>query len=244
MWWCLIVLASSCRSLRHAERAPMIGGLKRRRISGKGNFRSSSLELCDRKGRFEPECRRGRIRNYRLQWRKEKPLSVTPLLGIESGIKILQTVFWPCRPNGSMWKFLLMSWIGWPIWIWVLMCCSLCFWTKSFCRVRKPLRCPICIVPDDIRRRPCSVESKDTKTGSRFRTTADKRMAQKLLWPCLALHYALNWTYGDFGKLGAYFSSAYIGRVAGTGKTYSLDMKLSRMSVGETGRRGQVCPQI
>ena len=25
---CLIVLASSCRSLRHAERAPMIGGLK------------------------------------------------------------------------------------------------------------------------------------------------------------------------------------------------------------------------
>ena len=32
---------------------------ERRRVSGKGNFRSSSLELCDRKGRFEPECRRG-----------------------------------------------------------------------------------------------------------------------------------------------------------------------------------------
>ena len=57
---CLIVLASSCRSLRHAERAPMIGGLKGEEYQENGNFRSSSLELCDRKGRFEPECGRGK----------------------------------------------------------------------------------------------------------------------------------------------------------------------------------------
>ena len=52
---CLIVLASSCGSLRHTERAPMIGGLKGEEYQEKVISSLPRLELCDGKGGLELE---------------------------------------------------------------------------------------------------------------------------------------------------------------------------------------------
>lgn len=78
-------------------------------------------------------------------------------------------------------------------------------------------------------------EVKDTrKLACRFRTTADKGWLESTSVTLSGTPYALNWTYGDFGKLGAaYLPQHILAELQGTGKTYSLDMKLSRMSVGE-----------
>ena len=78
-------------------------------------------------------------------------------------------------------------------------------------------------------------EVKDTrKLAYRFRTTADKGWLESTSVALSGTPYALSWTYGDFGKLGtAYFPQHILAELQGTGKTYSLDMKLSRMSVGE-----------
>lgn len=79
------------------------------------------------------------------------------------------------------------------------------------------------------------MESKDTKKlAYSFRTTADKGWLENTSVALSGTPYALNWTYGEFGKLGAaYFPQHILAELMGSGKTYSLDMKLSRMSVGE-----------
>ena len=76
---------------------------------------------------------------------------------------------------------------------------------------------------------------KDTKKlAYSFRTTADKGWLENTSVALSGTPYALNWTYGEFGKLGAaYFPQHILAELMGSGKTYSLDMKLSRMSVGE-----------
>jgi hypothetical protein len=76
---------------------------------------------------------------------------------------------------------------------------------------------------------------KDTKKlAYSFRTTADKGWLENTSVALSGTPYALNWTYGEFCKLGAaYFPQHILAELMGSGKTYSLDMKLSRMSVGE-----------
>ena len=78
-------------------------------------------------------------------------------------------------------------------------------------------------------------EVKDRKKlAYRFWTTADRGWLETTSVSLAGTAYALKWTYSDFSKLGAgYFPQHILAEFQGTGKEYSLDMKLSRMSVGE-----------
>lgn len=78
-------------------------------------------------------------------------------------------------------------------------------------------------------------EVKDSKKlAYRFWTTADKGWLENTSVSLSGTAYALDWTYGDFGKLGTgYFPQHILAELQGVGKQYSLDMKLSRMSVSE-----------
>ena len=61
---------------------------------------------------------------------------------------------------------------------------------------------------------------KDTKKlAYSFRTTADKGWLENTSVALSGTPYALNWTYGEFCKLGAnLFPSAYFGRIDGEWK--------------------------
>ena len=78
-------------------------------------------------------------------------------------------------------------------------------------------------------------EVKDSKRlAYRFWTTADKGWLETTSVSLQGTAYALKWTYGDFGKLGSgYFPQHILAELQGAGKGYSLDMRLSRMSVNE-----------
>ena len=67
----------------------------------------------------------------------------------------------------------------------------------------------------------------------RFRTSADRGLLEESRIGVSNTPYALNWKYDDFTTLdNRLFPSHMLLAVEGTGKTLSLDMKFSRLSVG------------
>ena len=199
---CLIVLASSCRSLRHAERAPMIGGLKGEEYQEKVISGLPHWNCVTGKVALNLNVDGGKNTKLSATLRMKKgeviQLSVAPLLGIEvARLEISPEIFLPGKETvevSDLHRFRMTSEGDRALW-----------------------------------------EVKDTrKLACRFRTTADKGWLENTSVALSGTPYALSWTYGDFGKLGtAYFPQHILAELQGTGKTYSLDMKLSRMSVGE-----------
>lgn len=239
---CLIVLASSCGSLRHTERAPMIGGLKGEEYQEKV---ISSLPYWNCvTGKVALNLNTGSSKNTKLSatLRMKKgeviQLSVAPLLGIEvarleiSPERILavdrlhkqyvEVSFEDLNriANLNLSFNVLQS----------------LFMNEIFLPGKETVE-----VSDLHRFRMTSEGNyalwkvKDTKKlAYSFRTTADKGWLENTSVALSGTPYALNWTYGEFGKLGAaYFPQHILAELMGSGKTYSLDMKLSRMSVGE-----------
>lgn len=78
------------------------------------------------------------------------------------------------------------------------------------------------------------LEAKPSKGLSyRFRTSADRGLLEESRIGVSNTPYALNWKYDDFTTLdNRLFPSHMLLAVEGTGKTLSLDMKFSRLSVG------------
>ena len=73
------------------------------------------------------------------------------------------------------------------------------------------------------------LEAKPSKGLSyRFRTSADRGLLEESRIGVSNTPYALNWKYDDFTTL----DNRLLLAVEGTGKTLSLDMKFSRLSVG------------
>lgn len=239
---CLIVLASSCGSLRHTERAPMIGGLKgeeyqEKVISGLPHWNCVT-------GKVALNLNTGSSKNTKLSatLRTKKgeviQLSVAPLLGIEvvrleiSPERILavdrlhkQYVEVSFEDLNRMANLNLSFNVLQSL-----------FMNEIFLPGKETVE-----VSDLHRFRMTSEGNyalwkvKDTKKlAYSFRTTADKGWLENTSVALSGTPYALNWTYGEFGKLGAaYFPQHILAELMGSGKTYSLDMKLSRMSVGE-----------
>lgn len=239
---CLIVLASSCGSLRHTERAPMIGGLKGEEYQEK--VISSLPHWNSVTGKVALNLNTGSSKNTKLSatLRMKKgeviQLSVAPLLGIEvarleiSPERILavdrlhkqyvEVSFEDLNriANLNLSFNVLQS----------------LFMNEIFLPGKETVE-----VSDLHRFRMTSEGNyalwkvKDTKKlAYSFRTTADKGWLENTSVALSGTPYALNWTYGEFGKLGAaYFPQHILAELMGSGKTYSLDMKLSRMSVGE-----------
>lgn len=239
---CLIVLASSCGSLRHTERAPMIGGLKGEEYQEKV---ISSLPYWNCvTGKVALNLNTGSSKNTKLSatLRMKKgeviQLSVAPLLGIEvarleiSPERILavdrlhkQYVEVSFEDLNRMANLNLSFNVLQSL-----------FMNEIFLPGKETVE-----VSDLHRFRMTSEGNyalwkvKDTKKlAYSFRTTADKGWLENTSVALSGTPYALNWTYGEFGKLGAaYFPQHILAELMGSGKTYSLDMKLSRMSVGE-----------
>lgn len=239
---CLIVLASSCGSLRHTERAPMIGGLKGEEYQEKV---ISSLPHWNRvTGKVALNLNTGSSKNTKLSatLRMKKgeviQLSVVPLLGIEvarleiSPERILavdrlhkQYVEVSFEDLNRMANLNLSFNVLQSL-----------FMNEIFLPGKETVE-----VSDLHRFRMTSEGNyalwkvKDTKKlAYSFRTTADKGWLENTSVALSGTPYALNWTYGEFCKLGAaYFPQHILAELMGSGKTYSLDMKLSRMSVGE-----------
>lgn len=239
---CLIVLASSCGSLRHTERAPMIGGLKgeeyqEKVISGLPHWNCVT-------GKVALNLNTGSSKNTKLSatLRMKKgeviQLSVAPLLGIEvarleiSPERILavdrlhkQYVEVSFEDLNRMANLNLSFNVLQSL-----------FMNEIFLPGKETVE-----VYDLHRFRMTSEGNyalwkvKDTKKlAYSFRTTADKGWLENTSVALSGTPYALNWTYGEFCKLGAaYFPQHILAELMGSGKTYSLDMKLSRMSVGE-----------
>lgn len=239
---CLIVLASSCRSLRHAERAPMIGGLKGEEYQEKVISGLPHWNCVTGKVALNLNVDGGKNTKLSATLRMKKgeviQLSVAPLLGIEvarleiSPDRILavdrlhkQYVEVSFDELNRMANLNLNFNVLQSL-----------FLNEIFLPGKETVE-----VSDLHRFRMTSEgdralwEVKDTKKlAYRFRTTADKGWLESTSVALSGTPYALNWTYGDFGKLGtAYFPQHILAELQGTGKTYSLDMKLSRMSVGE-----------
>lgn len=78
------------------------------------------------------------------------------------------------------------------------------------------------------------LEAKPSKGLSyRFRTSADRGLLEESRIGVSNTPYALTWKYDDFTTLdNRLFPSYMLLAVEGTGKTLSLDMKFSRLSVG------------
>lgn len=239
---CLIVLASSCGSLRHTERAPMIGGLKGEEYQEKVISNLPHWNCVT--GKVALNLNTGSSKNTKLSatLRMKKgeviQLSVAPLLGIEvarleiSPERILavdrlhkqyvEVSFEDLNrvANLNLSFNVLQS----------------LFMNEIFLPGKETVE-----VSDLHRFRMTSEGNyalwkvKDTKKlAYSFRTTADKGWLENTSVALSGTPYALNWTYGEFGKLGAaYFPQHILAELMGSGKTYSLDMKLSRMSVGE-----------
>ena len=239
---CLIVLASSCGSLRHTERAPMIGGLKGEEYQEK--VISSLPHWNYVTGKVALNLNTGSSKNTKLSatLRMKKgeviQLSVAPLLGIEvarleiSPERILavdrlhkQYVEVSFEDLNRMANLNLSFNVLQSL-----------FMNEIFLPGKETVE-----VSDLHRFRMTSEGNyalwkvKDTKKlAYSFRTTADKGWLENTSVALSGTPYALNWTYGEFGKLGAaYFPQHILAELMGSGKTYSLDMKLSRMSVGE-----------
>lgn len=239
---CLIVLASSCGSLRHTERAPMIGGLKGEEYQEK--VISSLPHWNCVTGKVSLNLNTGSSKNTKLSatLRMKKgeviQLSVAPLLGIEvarleiSPERILavdrlhkQYVEVSFEDLNRMANLNLSFNVLQSL-----------FMNEIFLPGKETVE-----VSDLHRFRMTSEGNyalwkvKDTKKlAYSFRTTADKGWLENTSVALSGTPYALNWTYGEFGKLGAaYFPQHILAELMGSGKTYSLDMKLSRMSVGE-----------
>lgn len=238
---CLIVLASSCRSLRHSE-APMIGGLKGEEYQEK--VISSLPRWKCVTGKVALNLNMGSSKNTKLSatLRMKKgeviQLSVAPLLGIEvarleiSPVRILavdrlhkQYVEVSFEDLNRMANLDLSFNVLQSL-----------FMNEIFLPGKETVE-----VSDLHRFRMASEgdyalwKVKDTrKLAYCFRTTADKGWLENTSVALSGTPYALNWTYGEFGRLGAaYFPQHILAELQGTGKTYSLDMRLSRMSVGE-----------
>ena len=239
---CLIVLASSCGSLRHTERAPMIGGLKGEEYQEK--VISSLRHWNCVTGKVALNLNTGSSKNTKLSatLRMKKgeviQLSVAPLLGIEvarleiSPERILavdrlhkQYVEVSFEDLNRMANLNLSFNVLQSL-----------FMNEIFLPGKETVE-----VYDLHRFRMTSEGNyalwkvKDTKKlAYSFRTTADKGWLENTSVALSGTPYALNWTYGEFCKLGAaYFPQHILAELMGSGKTYSLDMKLSRMSVGE-----------
>lgn len=239
---CLIVLASSCGSLRHTERAPMIGGLKGEEYQEK--VISSLPHWNCVMGKVALNLNTGGSKNTKLSatLRMKKgeviQLSVAPLLGIEvarleiSPERILavdrlhkQYVEVSFEDLNRMANLNLSFNVLQSL-----------FLNEIFLPGKETVE-----VSDLHRFRMTSEGNyalwkvKDTKKlAYSFRTTADKGWLENTSVALSGTPYALNWTYGEFCKLGAaYFPQHILAELMGSGKTYSLDMKLSRMSVGE-----------
>lgn len=239
---CLIVLASSCGSLRHTERAPMIGGLKGEEYQEK--VISSLPHWNCVTGKVALNLNTGSSKNTKLSatLRMKKgeviQLSVAPLLGIEvarleiSPERILavdrlhkQYVEVSFEDLNRMANLNLSFNVLQSL-----------FMNEIFLPGKETVE-----VYDLHRFRMTSEGNyalwkvKDTKKlAYSFRTTADKGWLENTSVALSGTPYALNWTYGEFCKLGAaYFPQHILAELMGSGKTYSLDMKLSRMSVGE-----------
>ncbi len=239
---CLIVLASSCGSLRHTERAPMIGGLKGEEYQEQ--VISSLPHWNCVTGKVALNLNTGSSKNTKLSatLRMKKgeviQLSVAPLLGIEvarleiSPERILavdrlhkQYVEVSFEDLNRMANLNLSFNVLQSL-----------FMNEIFLPGKETVE-----VSDLHRFRMTSEGNyalwkvKDTKKlAYSFRTTADKGWLENTSVALSGTPYALNWTYGEFGKLGAaYFPQHILAELMGSGKTYSLDMKLSRMSVGE-----------
>lgn len=239
---CLIVLASSCRSLRYAERTPMIGGLKGEEYQEKVISGLPHWNCVTGKVALNLNLDGGKNTKLSATLRMKKgeviQLSVAPLLGIEvarleiSPDRILavdrlhkQYVEVSFDELNRMANLNLSFNVLQSL-----------FLNEIFLPGKETVE-----VSDLHRFRMTSEgdralwEVKDTrKLAYRFRTTADKGWLESTSVALSGTPYALNWMYGDFGKLGtAYFPQHILAELQGTGKTYSLDMKLSRMSVGE-----------
>lgn len=87
----------------------------------------------------------------------------------------------------------------------------------------------------------------ETKPGKlftyRFKTTAAEGLLENTCIGVRGTSYALDWTYGDFGSLdNKFFPQRMVVCVGeGTGKDFSLDMKLSRLSTnGGWGTRTEL----
>lgn len=239
---CLIITISACSSLRHTERVPMVGGLKGEEYQEKVISGSSHWDCVT--GKVALSLNVESLRNTKLSatLRMKKgeviQLSVAPLLGIEvarleiSPDRILavdrlhkqyvEVSFNELnRMTNLNFNFNVLQ--------------SL-FLNEIFLPEKEKVEVA------DLSRFRMTVEGEHALwkvTDSRnfdycFRTTSDRGWLENTSVSLRGTAYALNWTYGDFSKLGAgYFPQHILAEFQGTGKEYSLDMKLSRMSVGE-----------
>lgn len=224
---CLIVLASSCRSLRHAERAPMIGGLKGEEYQEKVISGLPHWNCVTGKVALNLNVDGGKNTKLSATLRMKKgeviQLSVAPLLGIEvarleiSPDRILavdrlhkQYVEVSFDELNRMADLNLSFNVLQSL-----------FLNEIFLPGKETVE-----VSDLHRFRMTSEgdralwEVKDTrKLAYRFRTTADKGWLESTSVALSGTPYALSWTYGDFGKLGtAYFPQHILAELQGTGK--------------------------
>lgn len=237
---CLVVIVSSCGSLRHAE-APMIGGLKGEEYQEKVIAGAPRWNCVTGKVALNLNVS-GKSTKLSATLRMKKgeviQLSVAPLLGIEvarleiSPERILavdrlhkQYVEVSFDDLNRMANLNLSFNVLQSL-----------FLNEIFLPGKETVETSdlhrFQIVPEGEK---ALWEVKDSKKLSyRFWTTADRGWLENTSVSLQGTPYALNWTYGDFGKLGSgYFPQHILAELQGTGKKSSLDMKFSRMSVGE-----------
>ena len=239
---CLVGILSACSTSRHTERSPMIGGLKGEEYQEKvvANFPHWNCVT----GKVALNLQTGSSKNTKLSatLRMKKgeviQLSVAPLLGIE----VARLEISPERilaVDRLHKQYVELSFVelnrmtNLDLSFNVLQ--SL-FLNEIFLPGKEQVE-----VADLPRFRMTAEgtralwEVKDSKRlAYRFWTTADKGWLETTSVSLQGTAYALKWTYGDFGKLGSgYFPQHILAELQGAGKGYSLDMRLSRMSVNE-----------
>ena len=225
---CLIVLASSCRSLRHAERAPMIGGLKGEEYQEKVISGLPHWNCVTGKVALNLNVDGGKNTKLSATLRMKKgeviQLSVAPLLGIEVA-----------RLEISPDRILAVDRLHKQ------------YVEVSFDELNRMADLNLSFnVLQSLFLNEIFLPGKETVEVSdlhRFRMTSEgdralwevKRYPKN--WPTVSglrpikdglkntsvalsgTPYALSWTYGDFGKLGtAYFPQHILAELQGTGK--------------------------
>lgn len=239
---CLVALVSACGTSRHAERVPMIGGLKGEEYQEKVVAGFPQWNCVTGKVALNLNTGSGKNMKLSATLRMKKgeviQLSVAPLLGIEvarleiSPERILavdrlhkQYVELSFEELNRMANLDLSFNVLQSL-----------FLNEIFLPGKEKVEVA------DLHRFHMTSEGdralwevkNSKKLAYHFWTTADKGWLETTSVSLLGTAYALKWTYGDFAKLGAgYFPQHMLAELQGTGKAYSLDMKFSRMSVDE-----------
>lgn len=239
---CLVVLVSACGTSRHAERVPMIGGLKGEEYQEKVVANFPQWNCVTGKVALNLSAESGKNMKVSATLRMKKgeviQLSVAPLLGIEvARLEISPERILAVDRLHKQYVELSFGELN-----------RMANLDLSFNMLQSLFLNEIflpgkeTVEVSDLRRFRMTSdgdralwEVKDSKKlACRFWTTADRGWLETTSVALAGTAYALEWTYSDFSKLGpGYFPQHILAELQGTGNKYSLDMRLSRMSVNE-----------